>query len=154
MREFIGPLIEALKHIVRPRRISVNFPDEYREIPSNYRGVLTFSRDRCVGCRQCMRICPADAIFMMYESGIYVPGVDYSRCIFCGLCADSCPTGALRMVRYQELAVEDLSGLKLSPRDLSRGRSLMIVDRSRDGKEVRLVLGHVLRKEKLSENTK
>ncbi len=154
MRDVIGPLIEALKHIIRPRRLSVNFPDEYREIPDNYRGVILFSREKCVGCRQCMKVCPAEAIFMIYESGIYIPGIDYSRCIFCGFCADACPTGALRLVRYQEIVRESLEDLRVGPRELARGVSLSLVDKSRDGKEVRLIIGSVLRKQKLSENTR
>ncbi|NPA69263.1 MAG: NADH-quinone oxidoreductase subunit I [Crenarchaeota archaeon] len=154
MRDVIGPLIEALKHVFKPRRISVNFPDEYREIPHNYRGVIVFEREKCVGCRQCLKVCPADAIFMIYERGIYVPGIDYSRCIFCGLCADACPTGALRLVRYQEIIRESLEDLKIGPRDLSCGASLKIVDRSRDGREVRLIIEDVLKKEKVSENSR
>ncbi|NPB01216.1 MAG: 4Fe-4S dicluster domain-containing protein [Crenarchaeota archaeon] len=148
MKDIVGPLIEALKHVLKPRRLSVNFPDEYREIPENYRGVILFNYEKCVGCRQCVKICPADAIFMIYERGIYIPGVDYSRCIFCGLCADSCPTGALRLVRYQEIVVEKLDNLKMDPRDLFQGRSLEIVNRDRDGKEIMLIIDNVLRKGK------
>ncbi len=154
MRDIVGPFIEALKHVLRPRRLSVNFPDEYREVPHNYRGVLTFDRERCIGCRQCLKICPADAIFMIYEHGIYIPGVDYSRCIFCGLCADACPTGALRLVRYQEIVRESIDDLKIGPRELSCGKSLEVVDRSRDGREVRLMIGDLLRKVKVSDNSR
>ncbi len=150
MKDIVGPFIEALKHLIRPRRISVNYPDEYRRIPENYRGVIIFEKVKCVGCRQCCKICPAKAIDLKYIKGIYMPCIDYSKCIFCELCVDLCPTGALRYVRYQEIVVENLEVLKLDTDKLSSGYSLNIVDRSRDGREVEYVIKDRIVKSKLS----
>ncbi len=150
MKDIIGPFIEAIKHIIKPRRISINYPDEYRKIPDNYRGIILFEQVRCVGCRQCCKVCPAQAIEMIFDRGIYMPSIDYSKCIFCELCVDVCPTGALRYVRYQEIVTEDLEKLKISTRMLARGYALNIVDKSRDGREVEYRIEGQIVKSKLS----
>ena len=52
-------------------------------------------RDSCVGCGQCVDICPVDAIAM---EGDY-PAVDNEWCIGCGVCLRPCPTSAATLKR-------------------------------------------------------
>ncbi|MCK5832497.1 4Fe-4S binding protein [bacterium] len=47
--------------------------------------------DKCIGCAQCVPICPIDAISM--EKGRAV--IDPSKCISCGLCSQTCPISAI-----------------------------------------------------------
>lgn len=49
----------------------------------------------CVGCGECMRICPAKAITMQNK----LPQIDRSRCIHCFCCQEFCPKGAMRVHR-------------------------------------------------------
>ncbi len=50
-------------------------------------------REPCVGCGQCVRICPAEALRL--EPGSGVARVDYSTCIRCYCCAEICPHAAI-----------------------------------------------------------
>ena len=50
-------------------------------------------REPCAACRNCVRICPAEAIRM--EKDPAVARVDYSLCIRCYCCAEICPHAAI-----------------------------------------------------------
>ena len=51
-------------------------------------------KDACIGCGQCVEICPVDALNL--EDDIAV--VDQEWCIGCGVCATFCPADALKIV--------------------------------------------------------
>ncbi len=120
IREIIGPIVEGLRALVKPQRMSIDFPDELRAVPDNYRGVIEHHYSECTGCRVCCRVCPSGAVELQYElDGKYRPSIDYSRCVFCGLCVDSCPTSALRHVRYQEIVTENKCRLRFGPAQLT-----------------------------------
>lgn len=53
------------------------------------------SRDECVGCAKCARVCPAKAIAM--KNGL--PRIDRKRCIHCFCCQEFCPRGAMKVAR-------------------------------------------------------
>ena len=68
------------------------------------RGRHLLDMSKCVGCRMCQMVCPADAIKMYKVEGDFkrnpkkiFPGIDFNRCTFCALCVEVCPTGALSM---------------------------------------------------------
>ncbi len=52
---------------------------------------VTLSRDKCVGCTRCVRVCPTEAIRVRNQKAIIEP----SKCIDCGQCIDVCPTNAI-----------------------------------------------------------
>jgi len=56
-------------------------------------------RERCIGCAQCVPICPVDAIKMI--RGVAV--IDPQKCIGCGICDGVCPVKAIS----QESVVTD-----------------------------------------------
>ena len=61
--------------------------------PADLRGKIAFDREKCIGCQQCIRVCPAQVIeFLPEEKKIrmYV-----ARCTFCAQCVDACPVSAL-----------------------------------------------------------
>lgn len=73
--------------------------------PDRYRGMIRYDRDSCIGCRLCLRVCPAHAIEFLPETKrirIYV-----TNCIFCSQCNDVCSTGSLQMSSDFLLATED-----------------------------------------------
>lgn len=49
----------------------------------------------CVGCRECEKVCPADAITMVSKK----PRIDRQKCIRCFCCQEFCPKGAMKVHR-------------------------------------------------------
>ncbi len=56
--------------------------------------VRTTDEDACVGCGECVDICPVDAISMGDDD---LPHIDTDWCIGCGVCATKCPADAIAM---------------------------------------------------------
>ncbi len=55
--------------------------------------IAIITREGCIGCEQCLAVCPVDAIRM--ENGIAV--VDPTLCIGCEKCVPICPASAVAM---------------------------------------------------------
>ncbi|MDP6685500.1 MAG: DUF362 domain-containing protein [Candidatus Omnitrophota bacterium] len=70
--------------------------------------------EKCTGCGECMKICPANAIGIKKKKAILVK----ERCIGCGECTVACRFGAIRIkydefvVKMQEKMVEYALGVK------------------------------------------
>ncbi|ALV62302.1 NADH-ubiquinone oxidoreductase chain I [Thermococcus sp. 2319x1] len=58
-------------------------------VPEGFRGKLHYDPERCIGCRLCIMVCPANAMEWIPELGKIRHYV--SRCMFCALCVDVCP---------------------------------------------------------------
>ncbi|MBE6602309.1 MAG: DUF362 domain-containing protein [Ruminococcaceae bacterium] len=52
-------------------------------------------RKKCIGCKECAKICPAKVITM--KNGI--PVIDRKKCITCFCCQEFCPVGAMKVHR-------------------------------------------------------
>ena len=52
-----------------------------------------FTAERCIGCGECVRICPAQACRLTPQGVV----TDRSLCTLCGRCAEACPTRATEM---------------------------------------------------------
>ena len=55
--------------------------------------------ENCVGCGNCIEICPADALNL--ENNIAI--VDKDWCIGCGVCVSKCPNDAIKIVLREDL---------------------------------------------------
>jgi electron transfer flavoprotein alpha subunit len=56
-------------------------------------GIAIISKEGCIGCEQCLAVCPADAITM--EGGLAI--IDPEKCIGCEKCVSICPTSVISM---------------------------------------------------------
>ncbi len=74
-------------------------------VPPGFRGKIEYNRDKCIGCRMCISVCPADAIEFIPDTKkvkFYM-----TRCTFCAMCVDICPTKCIKMTDEFLMAVED-----------------------------------------------
>jgi pyruvate formate lyase activating enzyme len=55
---------------------------------------LAWHDARCIGARECLKVCPEDALELALEG----MRLDRKRCTMCGLCPQACPAGALEVV--------------------------------------------------------
>ncbi|NVN93070.1 MAG: 4Fe-4S binding protein [Desulfuromonadales bacterium] len=98
---------EVLRHSIKPPATR-NYPFDKPEMPENFRGKIVFDTEKCIGCKICVKDCPAIAIKITkvvekkFEAEFYL-----DRCIYCAQCVDSCPKEALINTKEYELAQID-----------------------------------------------
>ncbi len=91
----------TLKHLVRPP-VTVQYPEEVREIPVNARTNLVWFEERCTGCSTCAQACPDGCILVATSPGedgslkIDRYEIDFRICMYCGLCTEACPYDAIQ----------------------------------------------------------
>ncbi len=106
----------TLKYMFK-KKATLNYPYEKGPIGPRFRGEHALRRypngeERCIACKLCEAICPAQAITIESE-----PREDHSRrttrydidmvkCIYCGLCAEACPVDAIVEGPNYEFAAE------------------------------------------------
>ena len=128
----LGSIILGLKYLLR-RPYTRLVPEKERPFKTETtRGRHILYMDKCVGCRMCQIVCPADAIQMVRVEGNWkrnmkkiFPRIDLHRCTFCALCVEVCPTGALVMtdITGWELTTEDKSKTILMPYELGEPKT-------------------------------
>jgi len=74
-------------------------------LPEDFRGKIKYDRKKCIGCKMCVTVCPANA--MEYIQDVKKIKHYVSRCAFCKQCVDVCPVKALRMSEEFLLADTD-----------------------------------------------
>ncbi len=105
LMDFAGAFFLGLKYIFR-RKATVNYPFEKNPISPRFRGEHALRRyangeERCIACKLCEAICPAQAITIEAEpredgsrrTTRY--DIDMVKCIYCGFCQESCPVDAI-----------------------------------------------------------
>ncbi len=103
--EFLKALAIAIKEIFKLKK-TINYPFEKGKISSRFRGQHALRRypngeERCIACKLCEAVCPAQAITI--ESEPRNDGsrkttrydIDMVKCIYCGLCEESCPVDSI-----------------------------------------------------------
>ena len=103
--EFIGGMALTLKYFFRPKA-TLNYPYEKGPLSPRFRGEHALRRypngeERCIACKLCEAICPAQAITIEAEprddgsrrTTRY--DIDMTKCIYCGLCQEACPVDAI-----------------------------------------------------------
>ncbi len=105
LAELISGMVLTFRHMFR-RRVTVNYPHEKGPLSSRFRGEHALRRypngeERCIACKLCEAICPAQAITIEAEpredgsrrTTRY--DIDMVKCIYCGFCQEACPVDAI-----------------------------------------------------------
>ncbi len=110
----MGRMIPHILRMFTKKTDTVQYPYVHAQVADRFRGMLKFNAERCVGCKLCVRVCPADAIRIeAVGEKQYKATVHLEKCIFCGQCVDSCNKGALENTASFELASGDKDSLEV-----------------------------------------
>jgi NADH dehydrogenase (ubiquinone) Fe-S protein 8 len=91
---------------VRFSSYTIYYPFEKGPISPRFRGEHALRRypsgeERCIACKLCEAICPAQAITIEAEERedgsrrTTRYDIDMTKCIYCGFCQESCPVDAI-----------------------------------------------------------
>ena len=69
---------------------------------------LVYRKNRCIGCGECIKKCPKQAIFLEDQH----ISVNRKNCILCGNCSEVCPTDALSIAGRRMSAKEVLEEIE------------------------------------------
>ena len=116
LSEFVKAIIIAIKEIFKSKK-PINYPFEKGKISPRFRGEHALRRypngeERCIACKLCEAICPAQAITIENEERpdgsrkTTTYDIDMLKCIYCGLCEESCPVDAIVQGPNFEFATE------------------------------------------------
>ena len=104
--EFVSATIMAMRYFFAPKA-TINYPNEKGPLSPRFRGEHALRRypngeERCIACKLCEAICPAQAITI--EAGprrndgtrrTTRYDIDMVKCIYCGFCQEACPVDAI-----------------------------------------------------------
>ncbi|KLO15912.1 NADH-quinone oxidoreductase [Schizopora paradoxa] len=106
----------VLEQFFRPP-YTIMYPFERGPISPRFRGEHALRRyptgeERCIACKLCEAICPAQAITI--ESEAREDGsrrttkydIDMTKCIYCGFCQEACPVDAIVETQNAEYSTE------------------------------------------------
>jgi len=88
------------------KKVTINYPFEKGPISPRFRGEHALRRyengeERCIACKLCEAICPAQAIVIEAEERedgsrrTTRYDIDMTKCIYCGFCQEACPVDAI-----------------------------------------------------------
>jgi NADH-quinone oxidoreductase subunit I len=105
LTELFQGLALTFRYMFKPK-VTINYPYEKGPLSTRFRGEHALRRyangeERCIACKLCEAICPAQAITIEAEprgdgsrrARRY--DLDMTKCIFCGLCQEACPVDAI-----------------------------------------------------------
>tara|TARA_X000000950_G_scaffold77037_1_gene96462 strand:- start:3302 stop:3796 length:495 start_codon:yes stop_codon:yes gene_type:complete len=103
--ELLDGLFLTLKYFFK-KKVTINYPFEKGALSPRFRGEHALRRydsgeERCIACKLCEAVCPAQAIIIEAEpredgsrrTTRY--DIDMTKCIYCGFCQESCPVDAI-----------------------------------------------------------
>jgi formate hydrogenlyase subunit 6/NADH:ubiquinone oxidoreductase subunit I len=65
------------------------------ETPEGFRGKIQYDKEKCIGCKLCIKVCPSGAI--EYKEKEKKIKIYLARCVSCSQCNDICPVNCLSM---------------------------------------------------------
>ena len=103
--EIVRGMALTFRYMFR-KRATLNYPYEKGPLSPRFRGEHALRRypngeERCIACKLCEAICPAQAITIEAEpredgsrrTTRY--DIDMTKCIYCGFCQEACPVDAI-----------------------------------------------------------
>jgi len=114
--EFIKSFGLSMRYFLGPKA-TLNYPFEKGPLSPRFRGEHALRRyangeERCIACKLCEAICPAQCIVIEAEpredgsrrTTRY--DIDMTKCIYCGYCQEACPVDAIVEGPNLEFATE------------------------------------------------
>ncbi|ANT52405.1 MULTISPECIES: NADH-quinone oxidoreductase subunit NuoI [Mesorhizobium] len=106
LQDFVSAFFLSMRQFFAPKE-TINYPHEKGPISPRFRGEHALRRypngeERCIACKLCEAICPAQAITI--EAGprrndgtrrTVRYDIDMVKCIYCGFCQEACPVDAI-----------------------------------------------------------
>jgi NADH-quinone oxidoreductase subunit I len=106
LAEFVSAFFLSMRYFFKPKA-TLNYPYEKGPLSPRFRGEHALRRypngeERCIACKLCEAICPAQAITI--EAGprrndgtrrTTRYDIDMVKCIYCGFCQEACPVDAI-----------------------------------------------------------
>ena len=106
LKEFFSTFFLSMRYFFKAKP-TVNYPFEKNPVSPRFRGEHALRRypngeERCIACKLCEAICPAQAITI--EAGPRLNDgtrrtvrydLDMVKCIYCGFCQEACPGDAI-----------------------------------------------------------
>lgn len=74
-------------------------------VPPDFRGKIHYDREKCIGCKMCVQVCPSGA--MVFNPSVKKIRHQVLRCTMCGFCVEVCPVKALSQSTEFLLAESD-----------------------------------------------
>ncbi|KAB5533462.1 hypothetical protein GE09DRAFT_1143992 [Coniochaeta sp. 2T2.1] len=116
LAEMTRGMYVALEQFFRPP-YTIYYPFEKGPISPRFRGEHALRRypsgeERCIACKLCEAVCPAQAITIEAEERADGSrrttryDIDMTKCIYCGFCQESCPVDAIVESPNAEYATE------------------------------------------------
>ena len=103
--EFVQAFFLSMRYFFAPK-MTLNYPYEKSALSPRFRGEHALRRyangeERCIACKLCEAICPAQCIVIEAEprddgsrrTTRY--DIDMTKCIYCGFCQEACPVDAI-----------------------------------------------------------
>ncbi|MBQ4875039.1 MAG: NADH-quinone oxidoreductase subunit NuoI [Rickettsiaceae bacterium H1] len=105
LSDLIKGLKISLKYFFKTK-ITLKYPEEKGKYSLRFRGEHALRRysngeERCIACKLCEAICPAQAITIEAEERedgsrrTTQYDIDMTKCIYCGFCQEACPVDAI-----------------------------------------------------------
>jgi NADH dehydrogenase (ubiquinone) Fe-S protein 8 len=105
MTEIFKALWLTAETAMKPK-VTINYPFEKGPLSTRFRGEHLLRRypsgeERCIACKLCEAICPAQAITIEAEARedgsrrTTRYDIDMTKCIYCGFCQEACPVDAI-----------------------------------------------------------
>ena len=99
LSELISGMYLTLKYFFKPK-VTINYPYEKGPLSPRFRGEHALRRypngeERCIACKLCEAICPAQAITIEAEPRLDGSrrttryDIDMTKCIYCGFCQEA-----------------------------------------------------------------
>lgn len=105
LMEILSGMALTLRYMFK-RKVTLNYPYEKGPLSPRFRGQHALRRypngeERCIACKLCEAVCPAQAIYIEVEPRADDSrrttryDIDMTKCIYCGLCQEACPVDAI-----------------------------------------------------------